>query len=801
MTEIPPSPHQTEAEIRRRKIRKGTHSCWECRRRKIRCKFAAGDDAAVCLPCQARGSVCRSQEFVDSSPPQLPDRRLAQRLGRLEDLMAKVVDRVFPEAGSGPSSAQNHSRHESPAASNYTGSVDEDDAAYRFSTDDVLGPSIVEDNPIDSIFMTLQSAANRVPSIQGLPVRTTSSGDTRPSSNARGLSSKYDKISQTLYSLFPSQQDVDTITKPSVMRLFVVSFFSCYRDQVEGKCETPDTAVCVIPPANSHPTVLSRRLLQLCACLNHGPVASGKVPTLELRTTPREYVLQIMSTVTHLVANNDDLVATAEGLQTLALLGYLDANLGNLRKSWLTFRRAISLAILMGIDRPPHGTPASNYRASQLRYTDPSVPLAQRPTPQALWYRINACDRSLSLMLGLPVGSQSNTFATEAAMARDTQQERLGRLHAVVSRRIIERNAVVSLNSSKLMATYPTASQIGRDLENGARAMGQDWWDVPSLDSALDQPTILARTNQLILQIHHFDLENNVHLPYMMGPAKSDIVISPEERQHRAQSKAACCTASREILKRFVVLRSQAPTWPCRRSDYSALMAAMTLLLGYLYTSSKEEEEQQTVEAMRERDQDKRLLEIVRERMQHLAVVNRDKLSRESADIMGQMLPVLLAPEEQEDGQVVALVGCGEECASSSSNQGPQEGGGSARRCINLNVPYFGVVSMHPVYHRGGQFHAPAPQQEAPRTAPMALRDTQMHIDYSRIDPALGGHGGFSQHTLHGGMHMQYETHGQGHDSGMDACEMPLTSGPDGWVFSGIETSYWSLMNPNGMQG
>ncbi|KAK3991423.1 transcription factor sdnS [Cladorrhinum sp. PSN332] len=743
MTEIPPQ--QTEAEVRRRKVRKGTHSCWECRRRKIRCQFGAGDDA-VCLPCQARGTVCRSQEFIDSQPPQVPDRRLAQRLGRLEDLMAKVVDRVMPEAGSGPSSARNYSRYGSPTASNYTGSMDDEDAGYRLPTVDVLGSSVVEENSADGVIT---------------PIRTASSNGNRRSSNARGLPSKNDRISQTLHGLFPSQKDVDAITKVSVGKFLVISLFSCHRGQVEGKCETPDT-VSIIPPPNSHPTVLSKRLLQLSVCLNDYPAGTGDVPPLQMQTPTREHLLNVLSAVNHLVTTNDDLIATAEGLQTLVLAGYLDANLGNLRKSWLTFRRAISLGILMGIDRPAENT-------TNLKYADPSIPLGQRPTAQALWYRINACDRSMSLMLGLPVGSQSNSFATEAAMARDTQQERLAKLHTVLARRIIEHKAITSTQEQQQKSqpglTYLAASRIDQDLENAARALGKDWWTIPCLDSSLDQPTLLARASHLMLQIHHFHLKNILHLPFMMRAERSSSTStgnSPEE----TQSKAACCSASREILKRYITFRSKLPaaTWPCRQADFSSLVAAITLLLRYLNRDASEGRE--TVEAVKGQEEDRRLLEIVQERMQHLAVVNRDKLSRESAEIIGQMLPVLLTPGEQEDGQTGL--------------------------CLHINVPYFGIISVHPVQQRG----------TGSRAGPggiMGDSSTQMHIDYSGIDPALGGHGGFHHpHSQHPGMHMQYESHAQGHEG---FGELPLTSPPEDWVFQGIESSYWSLMNPNGMQG
>jgi hypothetical protein len=48
------------------KVRKGTHSCRECRRRKVKCVLEFPTDGK-CVPCQRRGSTCTSQSVVDSS--------------------------------------------------------------------------------------------------------------------------------------------------------------------------------------------------------------------------------------------------------------------------------------------------------------------------------------------------------------------------------------------------------------------------------------------------------------------------------------------------------------------------------------------------------------------------------------------------------------------------------------------------------------------------------------------------------------------------------------------------------------
>lgn len=50
--------------VKRRRIRKGTQSCWECKRRKIRCTFATPNES-ICDGCRSRRVKCIGQEFDD----------------------------------------------------------------------------------------------------------------------------------------------------------------------------------------------------------------------------------------------------------------------------------------------------------------------------------------------------------------------------------------------------------------------------------------------------------------------------------------------------------------------------------------------------------------------------------------------------------------------------------------------------------------------------------------------------------------------------------------------------------------
>ncbi|KAK4442518.1 transcription factor sdnS [Podospora aff. communis PSN243] len=752
------------SDARRRKVRKGTHSCWECRRRKIRCQFGPGDDV-VCLPCQARGSTCRSQEFVDDARPQQPDKRLAQRLGRLEDLMTKLVDRMVPDAA-----AKARPRTQRVSLSPSTGrSQGEDDdngnAGYRDRLD-ALEASMTEESPVGLLLGLRQGAP---PSAQPLSIPTPESSSaatyvTPRSLHDADLSSGIDSTRRTLHALFPAPSDIFALTSASAAPYFLISLFCSFRDIIEGKAENSDM-VSVIPPVESHPAVLAKRLLQIIICLQQLPPGFD-LQMMEMKTSGEEVMANVIAAVSRLVTSNDEFLSTSEGLQCLVLQGYWHANAGNLRKAWMSHRKALSLAQLMGLDRGC---------ARTLKSVDPTVPDRQKPTPYGLWCRINICDRFSSLLLGLPVGSTDNHYASDEATKRDTDMERMEKSQSVIAARIVQRNA------NKTGEAYAMTQAINRDLKALAAKMDDEWWQEPLLDPFEGKEHNLGLMYRLFRQVQHYDLMVLLHLPYMLR--------NPAERVYN-DSKATCVDSSRAVLQRFVSFRTlYNSAWSCRHIDYSALVSAMTLLLSYL-----RQDKSQPIPPCAERASDRKLVEVVRARMQHIAVVNRDKLSEESANIVGQMMSILNSIDQ-------------------STTNGLSESSTEALRCLHFDIPYFGTVDIHPTLSTAVKgacdanvddqshssnlqdFNTVDFQQLQPAMANLSTTTSSgltptfaqdpIQLDFGTVDPAL-----LPTDMSMAGMFMQFDF--QPRDG---VLELPLTADANDWVFQGVDTTYWSLLN------
>jgi hypothetical protein len=89
--------------IKRRKLRKGTSSCWACKKRKVKCVFSKLSDT-LCISCRQRGSECVTQEFpevsLDATRQQMGD-----RIVRVEALLDQLVKSSTTTSESFPASS------------------------------------------------------------------------------------------------------------------------------------------------------------------------------------------------------------------------------------------------------------------------------------------------------------------------------------------------------------------------------------------------------------------------------------------------------------------------------------------------------------------------------------------------------------------------------------------------------------------------------------------------------------------------------------------------------------------------
>ncbi|KAJ6128201.1 hypothetical protein N7471_009418 [Penicillium samsonianum] len=592
--------HDAYGQTKRRKVRKGTHSCWECKRRKMKCRFDPRIASTSCNGCRRRGSPCISQEFP-------------------EDL-EHVLMSIETTSGDG-TSFDGRTRLAIPSA----------------RTDRILTPmsTIMETSPY-----------HKFPE-QYLPT-------TRNDTSQR----KYERLSQFLYELLPSGADTENICKfsrhSSILshELLTTPYTTLYQNGLQ----TPESLL-MTPQPNMHPVLIARYMFQLALFLQHlSPDLHKEIKGLS--KPPRVIMERLADAANYHVTTNEALIGSIESLECIMLESLYQVNIGNLRRSWVAGRRAMSLAQLMGFHRPDNQT---LYQA-----LDPKMKYDTR----IMWLRIITLDRQLCLLLGLPEGCIDHSMASKTYIANDCPMGRLEQLHCVAMSRILERNASKP-SGRDLVATRA----IDLELQKAAGSLPSKWWLTPKLDSAsTDLQAVFWDMRRLVLQICHYNLLNQLHLPYMLRPSSAE--------NKNEYSRITCVTASREVLSRYNSLRSfNRIAYSCRTVDFLALMAAMALLLAHLDGHCDGAENLLANQYLSDRG----MIEQMQEHMIEINRLNSDELSAQSADLLKALLAIDL---EKGHGRVSVR-------EAGSEGILPQDGMGSEEESVvRVHIPYFGIIRI-----------------------------------------------------------------------------------------------------------
>lgn len=175
-------------------------------------------------------------------------------------------------------------------------------------------------------------------------------------------------------------------------------------------------------------------------------------------------------------------------------------------------------------------------------------------------------------MLGLPSGFSDRFYELEASTPLVEPALYDSWVAQFVHRCALEAGDVIDRNVSKAK-TLPASrkpSQRMVELEASAPA---GWWDLPT---SLPSPgaELDRLVDILLVQLFFFHVQMYTHLPCLT--AETGAAIDGNA------SKQDCSSAARELLKRYLLLRSRvkgAYVFDCRTSDFVGFTAALVLLL------------------------------------------------------------------------------------------------------------------------------------------------------------------------------------------------------------------------------
>lgn len=310
----------------------------------------------------------------------------------------------------------------------------------------------------------------------------------------------------------------------------------------------------------TNPTVVARGLMCFVLCLQQLP-KDYDLNRIHLSNNRRALVEDVTSSIFSLVTSDDELVATQEGIECLILQIIFFINAGQPRRAWLSSRRAIATAQLLGLHRIDElsGNEGANTR---------------KKSYSSVWPYICHSERFLALILGVPSGVQDEQCPRPSSFG-DLQDDSIDLRYLqqldLIAGRIISREKVPS--QKELLA----AQTIQDELERLAESIPSSWWTVPSIMAAPDQIRTSVTYRRLRTQIWHFQLEIYLNLPFMFS------AISSVKFEY---SQFCCLRAARELITRHALARKSTTTFSCCLTNFQAFMAALILTINLLRPSA-----------------------------------------------------------------------------------------------------------------------------------------------------------------------------------------------------------------------
>ncbi|CZR60123.1 uncharacterized protein PAC_10018 [Phialocephala subalpina] len=525
-----------------KRMRLGTRSCAECRRRKVRCIY--GTNKTVCSECSLHEVDCIPQGAAKASRPNSEDGEdVYQKLANLEDMVRRICSTmdISTESLSQSQTAINTAeilRRIQDVSSRGEGSVGETDSTPASDigscSPDTTDP--FADAPLLNLFkdaMLIQQVDTQGRMAARVP------RDQRLSSCVRTF--------RALLPSVPGLVAILAVTKP---------YWPIWKDgQGLNIASTPDLLESVQSGkrfildslGSNNPALVAKAVLFLALCMQQLPNNLTK-EQLSLSAHPGALLDSYLMVADMLLSISENPVPTIDGLECLEIIAKLYMNMGKPRESWLSYRRAINLALL-------------------LRLHDSDETAKERE--HKVWSHLWQSDRQLSLILGLPAATSDVHPGLSRPYPGTSVGERVLYDMCVMAGHVNERN------QKGANADYFTTLQIDQGLRSCLERIPSDWWNAqPSESTSIEMVYGLQ-----VIKIQFYMLQKLLHQPYMLK--------SFENAEYQPNAIAAC-DASREMIQAYQTIRTHngMELIICDLMDFQVFTAAVVLVIKLLSSTT-----------------------------------------------------------------------------------------------------------------------------------------------------------------------------------------------------------------------
>jgi hypothetical protein len=237
---------------------------------------------------------------------------------------------------------------------------------------------------------------------------------------------------------------------------------------------------------------------------------------------------------------------------------------GNLKSTWITLRRVVAIAELIGLPRASYEReiPAGT-RAPTRKHGTPSDPEGLR-LKAMVWEAICATDRNFSMMMNISAGTARYAFPLNKSLSGDgntSAQAYNYQLSAICAAGFeIDESYVRGVSEAECYEAVLSADSRLRVLAGQAP---RTWWQTNDTDPLAER----------LVKFWHYYITARVHL----RPAMTNDDIGDQYTYSRTVCRDACQNA----VRRFCRFRLSIPSgfFVCRMLDVQAFTAATFLLI------------------------------------------------------------------------------------------------------------------------------------------------------------------------------------------------------------------------------
>lgn len=715
-------------------MRKGTHSCLECRRRKIRCNYEP--NATTCTRCISKRLNCVEQEYGDAKALGADKRKsMRERTSELEGMITQILTKLD---SNGPTTGPQDAEAKAAEAlrclrtellpsttlgadvvpQTSTGlaspSSEKSDAAQD-------GSRHFHDPPVLSLFNNAVLGQGN----NGQDGSTQEPGSTsqQPSADKNG------RVLTALKSIMPTHRDIGLIIRGSrqSLQLWQEALRDCSYKHVDNfdQDRFQRTQDFIQQSLQSQElSVVAQTFACLAVTMQQLP-GSFDFSTLKLPASPEALQDHYITAVETLMASDDGIGSTIEGLSCLIVQTKYYVNLGKPRKGWLTIRRALNFAQMLGFHRQSYDG------------DDPAT-ISRR----SIWLSIYQVERFLSLLLGYPSACLDSHF--EGLLAGGNSDDPLDPLRFNVKLSVIT-GQIINRNQDPKSMTVAVTLRIDQDLEEARSLMPPRWWNTPNDSELLETNTF----DNLVSKTFFHNIRMLLHLPFMLKSSKD---------RRDEYSRIAALESSREMILNYHCIRH--PVRPliavCNVIDFQAFTAAMLLTINLLGGNADPPNGYSDTAT---NDYDWHLIQSL---ISDLHQVVQGGLNRGTNSVAAQALTVLQDLYKAKDSEY--------------HNNKPEE------ESYQAVIPYFGKISIRwgkAFRNRTRSSTATSPASMPTPSDSSASPPSMMNMHLRNEGPGDGGGGGFGN--------------GETMKVAFDSYFQPLPGGEmQGWQHDAID---WSAIN------